>query len=1281
MSYNASTFVGVRIQGGLLPADLLGRLAARTGVDGLTSKDYHLAAGESVSDAANRVWAYLRGAWTAYREALGALPDTDAATALTRERFLMVLLDQLGYGRVPTTGKGGITLGEHAFPISHLWGPVPIHLLGRVPLDTRTKGMAGAAGASPQSMVQELLNRSDEHLWALLANDTTLRLLRDSTSLVGSAYIEFDLEAIFDGDLFSDFQLLYMLCQQSRLEVRDPEIGPTSCWLEQWRQDALDTGSRALNLLRDGVVDALLTLGTGFLTHPDNTTLREQLADGTLTVSDVHEALLRVVYRLLFTFVAEDRGVLLDPTADPTARQRYLDYFSTDKLRRISRRRRGGRYSDRWQALTLVWRGLGDENGQPELGLPGIGGLYEPGELDFLTTCALTNAALQSAVRSLSLVREPGSQILRVVDYRNLGAEELGSIYEALLEFVPAWDPATKTYQLTVSAGNQRKDTGTYYTPTSLVESLLDTALDPVLDDAQKAEDPQEALLSITVCDPACGSGHFLVGAARRIAKRLAHIRTGDPEPAPEAVRTAMRDVVGRCIYGVDVNPLAAELAKVSLWMETLDAGMPLAFLDAQIKVGNGLVGATPKLLSDGLPDEAFKPIEGDDKKIAATLAKQNKAERKAQGSLFDIDMAAATEKLGEQVQQMVSAPALSLADVHVQQKRWNSYTRSEDYQRQQLAADAWCAAFVWTKTPGAPTAPTHHTIAALLDGAGELSEASQAEVQRLTAEYRFFHWHLEFPHLFSVAADSGGTVNPATGWAGGFSVLISNPPWERVKLQEQEFFASRDPDIATAPNAAARKRLIKDLPASNPNLYADFTAEKRRAEGVSHFMRNSGRYPLTGRGDINTYQIFAEAERNLITGTGRLGIILPTGIATDATTQYFFKDLVEHGAIASLYDFENRKPLFEAVDSRFKFCLLTLVGRHSRESAADFAFFAHDPTDLQRPNVRFTLSPDEITLLNPNTGTCPVFRSRRDAEITLGIYRRVPVLIRDGDPDGNPWGIKFMRMFDMSNDSHLFHTREELEADGWVLNGNVFERTDGGVTRMLPLYEAKMIHHYDTRWATYEPDGSTRYMTEYEKADLLAPMPRYWVAEREIDTKVGATWSKSWFLGWRRIARSTDERTFIPSLAPKVAFGDSIFLMLPTKAPERRAMLQAALTSFAMDFAARQKIGGTNASFFLIEQLPVPDPGAKLTEVDSEWIDSRVDRLNGWVVDVDERSRIRAELDAYFFHLYGLDRDDVDYVMETFPIVKRKDEAQHGTFRTKELILAAYDDLAAAAR
>ncbi|WP_280439557.1 Eco57I restriction-modification methylase domain-containing protein [Nocardia cyriacigeorgica] len=1291
---SSDSFVGVRVQGSLLPSDLLQRLT-QPGADlgGLKSADYHLAARESVRDAANRVWAYLRGVWAGYQEALAKLPESDPATALTRERFTLVLLDQLGYGRVPRTPKGGLIAtaggtpvnGADSYPISHVWHNVPIHLLGaRICLDTRTKGVPGAAGASPQAMVQEALNRSDDHLWAILSNGMLLRLLRDSTSLVGAAYVEFDLEAIFDGDLFADFLLLYTLCHVSRVETRDPEVGPASCWLEQWRTEAFESGSRALNLLRDGVVEALRILGSGFLAHPDNTALREDLRAGTLAKEDLHHALLRVVYRMLFTFVAEDRGVLLDPSAPPQARQRYIDYFSTARLRSTAQRRVGDRHGDKWQALTLVWRGLGSEAGLPALGLPGLGGLYEHGELDRLTECSLSNHALLSAVKALSTVREPGSRMLRVVDYRNLGAEELGSIYEALLEYVPQWDPARNLYSLDIVSGNERKDTGSYYTPTPLVESLLDTALDPVLDDAEKSDDPEAALLRVTVCDPACGSGHFLVGAARRIAKRVAALRAGDPEPTPKAIQAAMRDVVSHCIYGVDVNPLAAELAKVSLWMEAMEPGRPLAFLDAQIKVGNALVGATPSLLDRGLPDDAFKPLEGDDKKITASLKKQNMAEREhgSQASLFDQPERVSNDPLRSRIEDVIAARPLSLADVHIQQQRLRAYTASDDYRRQRLTADAWCAAFVWPKHAGAPKAITHATLTALTASEDVLDDAMRAELHRLAAEYRFFHWHLEFPHVFPTTG--AGSVNDATGWSGGFSVVLGNPPWERVKLQEQEFFSARNPDIANAANKAARTKLMADLPHTDPSLHQAFIAEKRRADGISHLLRLSGRYPLTGRGDINTYAVFAETDRNLIAGPGRLGVILPTGIATDATTQYFFKDLVEHGAIASLYDFENRKPLFPSVDSRFKFCLLTLAGRDTREPRADFAFFAHDPTDLHRADARFTLTPEEITLLNPNTGTCPVFRTRRDAEITLGVYRRVPILVRQGDPTGNPWGIKFMTMFHMSNDSGLFHTRHELEQDGWTLRGNVFER---GNERMLPLYEAKMVHHYDHRWATYEPDGTVRAVSVEEKLRTgFSVLPRYWVVESEVGKRILDDLSH--LVGFRDICRSTDERTSIATIIPRSAVGNNLPVMLSTMPTSSICALQAVISSHVFDYCARLKVGGTHLNFFILEQLPVlPPEKLDLTcrwnerENLNDWIWHRVNTLNEDWRFVEARAHWRAELDAALFHLYGIDRDDVDYIMETFPIVKRKDEAAYGEYRTKRLILEIYDAMAEAER
>jgi hypothetical protein len=1279
-----ATFVGVRIQGGLLPADLLSRLSSGTPVEGMSSGDYHLAAGETVREAANRLWAYLRGVWASYGKALEALPEGDLATSLTRERWLLVMLDQLGYGRVQTTSSGGITVEGKAFPVSHRWEQVPIHLLGAgVELDRRTAKVAGAAGASPQSMVQEMLNRSDEHQWALLSNGRVLRLLRDSTSLVGSAYVEFDLEAIFDGDLFSDFLLLFTLCHESRLEVRDPQVGPASCWLETWRTTALESGSRALNLLRDGVVEALQILGTGFLGHPDNRELRRRLDERELSLADYNHALLRVVYRLLFTFVAEDRGALLDLQAPAKARQLYLTYFSTDRLRRIARRRRGGRHGDKWRAQTLIWDALGSPEGRPELGLVGIGGLFERGELDFLVDAELSNESLLRAVRALSIIREQKTGFKRVVDHRNLGAEELGSIYESLLEFVPSWDAGTKQYSLGMAAGNARKTTGSYYTPSSLIDSLLDTALDPVLDQAGKADDPEAAYLNVTVCDPACGSGHFLVAAARRIAKRIAAIRTGDPEPPPAQVRSALRDVIARCIYGVDVNPLAAELAKVSLWLEAMEPGKPLAFLDAQIKVGNALVGTTPAMVAAGLPAKAFSPIEGDDKKFASALTKQNNKERSGQSSLFETDGLWATNRgLVSRMREIFAAQVLSLSDVHVREQRLKAYVESEEYRRQRLAADAWCAAFVWHKTYSAPKPVTHDVVGRI--GRGDVvAQETLNEVERLAAEYRFFHWHLEFPHIFPTSqVGGGGSLNQQTGWYGGFDVVLGNPPWEHVELKEQEFFDARDPEIAKA-SGAKRKRLIAQLPETNKPLADEYSKAKRQLDGLRHFASSSGRYPLCGRGRIKTDSIFAESGRDIISGIGRFGMVLPTGIATDATTQYFFKDLVESASLASLYDFENRKPLFESVDSRFKFCLLTLTGREDREPVADFAFFAHDPSDLRKPNVRFGLTPDEIKLLNPNTGTCPVFRSRRDAEITLGIYRRVPVLINENDPvNGNPWGIKFMQgLFNMTSDSHLFRTRDELEAEGWTLYGNVFRK---GAEQMLPLYEGKMIHLFNSKWATHDLDGSRESTEEERNAPGFLPLPRYWVVSAQVRAKLPGVPGDSRLHGYRWISNGTNERTLIASTFPFVGVGNSLAII---KTPYEGEVLVASLSAFVCDYVLRQKLGGQNVTFGTMQQLPIIGP----EEIDKpcpwdgnvsckSWIRGRFDAC----MDAGSSLRAlhrRAELDAAFFHLYDVDHDDVDYIMGTFPIVERKDAAAHGEYRTKRLILEIYDQMAEAIR
>lgn len=1048
-----SAVQSLSLVGGVVPPSLVDRIIAGEVSDrsSLSARSYHLVGTETVRDAASRAWGYLRGAWVAWREH-DAAQRVGAGTGPARERWLLPLLRELGYGQVPAL-PSGLSVEGTDYPVSHRSEHVPIHLLGPgVDLDRRNPGVAGAARA-PQSMLQELLNRSDEHLWGLLSNGLRLRLLRDSTSLAGSAYVEFDLEAIFDGELYAEWLLLFQLCHVSRVEKRGgAEASPADCWLESWRGEAVEAGGRALDKLRWGVERALDALGEGFLSHRDNRWLVVALRSGELSERDLHRALLRLVYRMLFVFVAEDRDLLLVP-GEAEGRDRYERFFSTSRLRHVARVRAGGPHADMWQAQRLVLAGLGGD-GIPQLALPALGGVFDPDwravvpaaapdQQDLLLGAELSNQHFLTAVRALAWVQGADGRLQRV-DYRNLGAEELGSVYESLLELVPSVDLDERSFTLTHLAGNERKTTGSYYTPPGLVSALLDTALDPVIDDAVRGvTDPVEAerrLLALTVCDPACGSGGFLVAAARRIAQRLARVRCGDDEPTPGQVHHAMRDVVGRCIYGVDLNDLAAELAKVSLWLEAMEPGKPLGFLDARIRVGNALLGTTPALLAGGVPDVAFKELLGDDRTYAAQIRKRNRAEGGGQDLLFS-GAAGGTAELAQARQRLI-ATTDDIDASRRQAQAWAEYEQSATLRHARLHADAWCAAFVWPLKPGAALPPTNAVLRQLEQDPSDPGLADTvAQVQDLTHHYQFFHWHLEFPEVF------GDPSSPAPhgpeGWPGGFTCILGNPPWEHVELKEQEFFAARDPEIAKAAGAK-RKRLIATLVERDPQLHSHYESEKRRIDGVRHFAAASDRYPLTGRGRIKTDSVFAELFRSLTSPRGRTGVIVPTGIATDATTQYFFKDLVTTKSLVALYDFENARPIFDGVHRSFKFCLLTMSGRTATTPAASFAFFLHDPGDIG--SAEFGLTPEEITLLNPNTGTLPIFRTRRDAEITLGIYRRVPVLIKEGDPDGNPWGISFMQgLFNMTSDSHLFHTREQLEDDGWELDGNVFVKNVGG--------------------------------------------------------------------------------------------------------------------------------------------------------------------------------------------------------------------------------------------
>lgn len=1357
----ATDFSAIRLEGGLVTPELLRAVAATT-ADRQSPADYDLTPDIRVIDEVRAHWDRLRRTWEQWKAKSwqqGRPPTADAADTTggtTRDQWQLPLLRALGFHNL--AANPGLEVNGRRFPIARVYHAsegvrVPIHLVGSgIPLDKRTTGVAGAATDRPHAHVQAYLNEEPRALWGLVSDGLVLRLLRDTTSLARPPFIEFDLVRIFDGDDFPSFAVLWLLCHATRFTGERP----SDCALEGWSQKAAKEGTRALDSLRGGVEKAIEALGDGFLSHPDNKPLADAVRDGKLDKQELFQEVLRVVYRIIFVLVAEERDALHAPTASDAARGLYRSGYALGRVRELAVGGfRGTTHGDLWRAASIVFERLA-EGGAPELGLNALGSfLFSPSSTPHLVGAGsfsdptatarhglaqhrveLRNRDLLAAMRALSVVIDPVTRKERAVDFRALGAEELGSVYEGLLELhldSASW-PAR--FRLATSAGNERKTSGSYYTPDSLVQCLLDSALEPVIKEAAKGKkgaDAAEAILNLKVCDPAVGSGHFLIAAAHRLAKHVARARAGDSEPTPDEHRTALREVIRRSVYGIDINPMSAELCRVALWMESMEPGRPLSFLESHIVVGNSLIGATPRLMTDGIPEDAFEVIEGDEKAVVSALKKRNKQERKdtkaGQGTLDFGAGSSTVPDLGTDFATLSTATDASAADVAKLAKRHRELLESDRYASGRLKADAWCAAFFWKKDSSATGAQaiTEATFRSIEKSPQKfpIGHPIRAEIERLRREHGFLHLHLAFPDVFRAPKPGESPTNEHCGWCGGFDCILGNPPWERVKLQEKEWFAERVPEIANAPNAAARGKMIKALETDRPELYQRFLDDVRAAEAASAFMRGSGRYPLCGRGDVNLYTVFTESMRDGVSEIGRVGCVVPSGIATDDTTKFFFQDLVDRASLVSLFDFENAAPIFEGVHRSYKFSCLTLRAPAADENAAakatpaEFVFFAHCVEDIVDEKRRFTLTRDEIALVNPNTKTCPIFRSKVDAELTKHIYRRVPVLVDENKPDGNPWGVQFSTMFHMSNDSDLFRTREQLEKDGWNLRGNVFER---GAERYLPLIEAKMVHHFDHRVADVvksetakDRQNQPQSISLSERSDpARAAVPLYWVNAVDVTARVPPWYKRRWVVGWRDVTSSTNERTAVVTICPRVGFGHKWQIEYCGQDAVACIFRAASQTSFAHDWCARQKIAGNSHSFFIQRQLPAL-PSTTAIRVWPSGVSSRVLELSATADDMspfskdlwpegdgavfrydpERRFEIRCELDAVFFHLYlgtpeewsrtaspellkalPTPRDAVAYIMDTFPIVKRKDEEARGSYRTKERILALYDEL-----
>ncbi len=1200
--------------------------------------------------------------------------------------------------------------------------------------------------------------------WGILTDGGVWRIYDQRARPRSSGYFEADLAELIvdDGDGLRTFYLLF------RRQSFVVQPGYTATFLET----ALAEGRRYEQQVAQDLSSVVFERAFPRLV--------EALAGaGGADLAQVRQAALILLYRLLFVLYAEDRGLL------PVNDSRYDDYGLRKRVRDDIARRmaEGDTFSDRaanyYDRVMTLSRQI--DAGDDSIGLPPYnGGLFASDAAPLLESAHLSDAAFAPIVYDLSHAEIDNRR--QFVNYRDMSVQQLGSIYERLLEREPVRNSRGEIE--TRPNPYARKDSGSFYTPQELVDLILDQTLKPLAEERLEAFedqarelasdrrpkhqrrddlrrlDPAEAVLELKVLDPAMGSGHFLVTAVDFLADYIADMieyvpavpewLDGDDayeSPLVERVAAIRRDllqrardanwvmddsqlsdqtiirrmVLKRCIYGVDKNPLTVELAKVSLWLHSFTVGAPLSFLDHHLRCGDSLLGL--RVLEAHKDFErlgglsASNAIQGaenatDGMHLIERLSDADVAEVRQSAGLFK-DVERATADL-RGVLDFLGGLGWQTAGL-----RRRAQAIVEGAVVEALGRESSIAFDLLARGPGAADESITQ------DGIWREFADRWTQARSIADREEFLHWEVAFPGVWR-------------GWQsfrpeGGFDAVIGNPPWDRIKLQEVEWFATRDPAIARAPTAAARKAAIKELRdqsglAPSPlesdslspgeragvrgdpaaNLVAAYDAAKQRAESLARVIRASRQYPLLGGGDINLYSLFVERAMGLVKPDGFVGLLTPSGIYADKTAARFFKTVSTGARVGGLFDFENKKIFFKDIHASFKFCALIFGGTKRTFDETACAFFLHDAATINDPDRCFPLSPDDFARVNPNTGTAPVFRTRRDAEITRRIYANHPVLVdRSSGEERRVWPVKYVRMFDMANDSHLFRTAAQLEDEGFYpVQGNRWKR---GNARYLPLYQGRMIHQFDHRASSVRvnPQNITNpYLSipvtanQHANPEFHADA-QHFVPDREVCSTMPE--GTGWTIAYRRIARPTDVRTMIAATAPRAGFSDSAFLLMPEVdfAAHQACLLIANLNSLAFDFVTRQKMHGTNLSWYLLEQLPVVAPDvydSRFGDVTAaDLVRDHVLRLTytahdmepfardlgyggpPFIWDEEERRHLRARLDALYFHLYGLDRDDAGYVLDTFPIVRREDEAQFdGRYRTKELILAYMNALAA---
>ncbi len=1234
---------------------------------------------------------------------------------------------------------------------------------------------------APASQMLRYLRRVDDLTnglvrWGILTNGAVWRLYFQGSRSVSEQFFEFDLYSLFrespisdsGGQEYRDHWLRVFV-----LMFRREAFQTVTATHETFHSKALAEGKyyeeRVTKKLSEVVFHTVFpNLAKAISKSWPNAVLK-----------DVQYSVMVLLYRLLFIFYAEDRGLL------PVQDDRYKSYALRFKVRDDVGRRMNlnetfssvqGNY---WSAIEDL--SLAIDAGDSSIGLPPYnGGLFDQEATPLLNGIRIPDSIISKVIELLSFEVDKGER--HYINYRNLSVFHLGSIYERLLEFELRHD---KEQNVIVHPNSYaRKTTGSYYTPESLVMLIIRETLEPLIEDQvrkfkskvseiskEKVDidevigelrdlDPAVNLLNLRICDPAMGSGHFLVNLvdylADVIVELIAEVTnivdwTDEPYVSPLADRISdirftiennakknswsvdlellddwnivRRIILKKCVYGVDKNIMAVELAKVSLWLHTFTSGAPLSFLDHHLRCGDSLfgenLGRVLKRLNEGGREflirnelnsankaaESMQTIEGitdieisEAHRSASTYSNVTRWTNPVNSFLklihaldwlqpFDTERQSAIQiwldgQIGDPMRYFLDKWKISTRALEVTSMNMRSEDRNGN-----------------VPDPMPEGVPDCYKMEA--DHFDQILDEAKSVIKR----ERFLNWEIEFPGVWD---------NWLGDKSGGFDAIIGNPPWDVYEFQELPWFAYRNPEIALIPRKSERVEAIKGLKKTNTILWEESKKEEERiAKGVTLIKSKISPYKYNHKGKLDLYKLFAERSLQLLSSKGVMGLLVKTGIATEKSSAEFFHNLALSQSVKAIYSFTNKKNFFPDIHSREKPCVFVASNQRRFESVR-CAFGIESIDELENNERKLQLTSDDFKMLNPLTKTAPVFENTKDAEITISVYRRYPLLY-DQASDKLLWPVKFHQMLNRSSDEGKFKTVEQLERDegAFRISNNRYQSADG---YWIPVYEGKMVQAYDHRAADVFVNPKNVYRagqqvslseTDKKKSDRF-PKVQFYIRKTESQWPT----TDKWVIAYKNVTSTTNMRTMIASIIPESGAVHSLPVLSLDSDEDSRAvkaaLILATLNSIAFDYVSRQKVSGINFSWYFLKQIPVvPLDQIECTRFGSvsaqDLIKDAVLELTYTATDLapfagdmgfvevggevkepftwneNRRLRLIAKLDAIFFILYGIfdsehrikSRDKINYIYSTFPIIEKEENKRFGRYLSRDLTLA----------